>query len=121
LPPQAQGNNTVQVTGNWKVDETGDFLLETQTSNILQVLVDGRKVLDVKIGEGNHLKSARLHLSSGNHPVEVRTALIQDIRVPQVTATSVKGGWRKPLDELSGGDEGTFSTPNPVTFPKAAK
>lgn len=100
LPAAAQGNNTVRVTGDWKVDKSGHFTMEVQTSNILQLFIDGKRVLDIKKGQGDKVRKRRIQLDTGTHQVEVRSALIQEIKTPVIWVESDEGGWKKPLDDL---------------------
>ncbi|HJT22951.1 MAG TPA: hypothetical protein VJ873_00125, partial [bacterium] len=101
LPPpnKIDWNNSMRVEGQWNVKTGGDYSLAIRTNNVIWVLLDGKKVLEVVPGGGGD-RTTKVHLESGPHRVELVTAFTSEHRVPTVYVIPPDGA-EIPLDDLA--------------------
>jgi hypothetical protein len=103
LPPPnfIDWNNSMRLEGDWNVKAAGDYTLSVHTANLLWFFLDGKKLLEIRPGDGMVQRSKEVHLEAGPHHLELVTAFTWEHKVPMVSVKTPGSSADVPLDELN--------------------
>lgn len=99
--------NSVRLEGTWTVKIPGEYGLRVQSGNAMWLLVDGRKVLEIKAKEGFRDKNCKVSLEKGPHSIELVVGFTYDHQVPPLLVTLPGSSSEVSLEDLQAGAGGS--------------